>query len=284
MDTSTLLIMDPILVTVSNLSKNCVSSPCYDKLTMFSTGKMMAGCDENQFTEDAEEDDRINLIQKGKYYGHPNRIRALTDNDPRQCVWRKQTEPSAATHEGSLSSIFSSANGIIEYEADFFNRQLRHNLIVSRYKNGLFRAILTPDGTSIIPDSIPLIPLVGAAGLDVTMAPNGNLIEVRLPSNSLGLHVAKEAPVTVLQVKAVFPRRGGQAGGNKLTIYGVNLGSGTSTTVTIGVQNCPITSATATAIECTMPGAAIGTVDIAVQGVAGSYTFQRGYRYIAGFR
>lgn len=244
----------------------------------------MTGCGENEFIEDVEEDDRINLIQKGKYYGHPNPIRALIDNDPRQCVWRKITDTSSATHEGALSTIFASADGIIEYEADFFDKQLRHNLIVSRYKNGLYRAILSPDGRSIVPDSIPLIPLVGAAGLDVTMAPNGNLIEVRLSSNSLGLHVAKEATVPFLQVKAVFPRRGGQAGGTKLTLYGINLGSNTSTTVTIGMKSCPIILATATTIECIVPGGAVGTVDVTVNGIAGSYTFHRGYRYITGFR
>lgn len=124
----------------------------------------MTGCGENEFIDDAEEDDRINLIQKGKYYGHPNPIRAMIDNDPRQCVWRKPTDPTSASHESALSTAFPSVNGIIEYEADCFDKQLRHNLIASRYKNGLYRAILSPDGKSIIPDTIPLIPLVGAAG------------------------------------------------------------------------------------------------------------------------
>ena len=244
----------------------------------------MTGCGETEFTEDAEEDDRLNLIQKGKYYGHPNPIRAKIDNDPRQCVWRKPTDPTSATHERALSTLFPSANGIIEYEADFFDKQLRHNIIVSRYKNGLYRAILSPDGKSIIPDSTPLIPLVGAAGLDVTMAPNGNLIEVRLSSNSLGVHVAKEAVMTILQVKSIFPRRGGQAGGTILTIYGINLGSNISTKVTVGRQSCPVLSATSTVIECVVPPGGLGTADIVVNGIAGSYTFQRGYRYISGFR
>ena len=244
----------------------------------------MTGCGENEFIEDAEEDDRINLIQKGKYYGHPNPIRAMIDNDPRQCVWRKPTDPTSAAHERALTTLFPSADGIIEYEADFFDKQLRHNLIVSRYKNGLFRAILSRDGKSIIPDSTPLIPLVGAAGLDVTMAPNGNLVEVRLSSNSLGVHVAKEAASKVLQVKSIFPRRGGQAGGTKLTIYGINLGNNTSTTVTVGQRSCPVSLATTTSIECIVPGGVSGTVDVLVNGTAGSYTFQRGYRYISGFR
>lgn len=244
----------------------------------------MTGCGENEFIDDAEEDDRINLIQKGRYYGHPNPIRAMIDNDPRQCVWRKPTDPTSALHESALSTAFPSVDGIIEYEADCFDKQLRHNLIVSRYKNGLYRAILSPDGKSIIPDTIPLIPLVGAAGLGVTMTPNGNLIEVRLSTNSLGIHVAKDASLSVLQVKSVFPRRGGQAGGARLTIYGTNLGNNTSTVVKIGRQSCPIVFATATLIECTVPGGAIGTVDISVNGSAGSYVFQRGYRYISGYR
>jgi IPT/TIG domain len=245
---------------------------------------MSTGCGEGQFIEDADADDRINLIQKGKYYGHPNPLRAAVDNDARQCVWQRPTDPTSDSHEGPLSTLFPSADGIIEYEADHFDKQLRHNLIVSRYKNGLYRAILSPDGRSILPDSAPPIPLVGAAGLDVTQAPNGNLIEVRLSSNSLGVHIAQEAASSSLQVKAVFPRRGGQAGGNKLTIYGNNLGTSASTMVTVGRSNCPITASTTIAIECILPGGPTGSVNVTVSGLAGSYTFERGYRYIPGFR
>jgi hypothetical protein len=54
--------------------------------------------------------------------------------------------------------------------------------------------------------------------------------------------------------------------------------------VAMGKQSCPIISATATLIECIVPGGVLGTVDIVVKGVTGSYTFQRGYRYISGFR
>jgi hypothetical protein len=247
-------------------------------------GKMSTGCTEGQFIEDADADDRINLIQRGKYYGHPNHIRAAVDNDSRQCVWHSPMDPTSQFHEGPLSTLFPSADGIIEYEADYFDKQLRHNLIISRYKNGLYRAILSPDGQSILPESTPPIALVGAAGLDVTQAPNGNLIEVRLSSNSLGVHIAQEAATTSLQVKAVFPRRGGQAGGNKLTIYGTNLGTSPSTTVTIGRSNCPIITSTSAAVECIVPGGPIGTMNITVKGLAGSYIFERGYRYISGFR
>jgi IPT/TIG domain len=246
---------------------------------------MKTGCTESQFAPDIQTDDRIYLLKMGKYYGHPNPLRAAVDNDPRQCIFRGPTDVTTDSFEGPLATLFSSADGIIEYEADHFDRQLRHNLIVSRYKNGLFRVILAPNGLSIIPESIPPIPIVGNSGLDLTQAPNGNLIEVRLLTSSLFVHAPKETATTALQIAAVWPRRGGQAGGNKLAIYGRNLGTITSSTVSVGGKNCPIVTAAVTSIVCTLPGGTAGsTVSVIVTGVAGTYIFERGYRYIAGVR
>jgi IPT/TIG domain len=152
-------------------------------------------------------------------------------------------------------------------------------LIASKYGGGLKRVVLTSDGLGVIPESDPALQVVGDGGLSVTQAPDGTLIEVRYKQNTLFYHKPNEVSTTALKVKSVFPRRGGKAGGTKLSVYGINFSA--NSTVKVGSSNCPVLSTTATKIECTLPGGS-GTVDIIVTGSAGTYTFTKEYRYIKG--
>ena len=166
------------------------------------------GCG-GQFIADVETEDKINLLVAGKYYGHPNAKRAAVHNDTRQCVWRSPTSQSDASYNNPLIIMKSSTDGIIEYQADHFGKQMRGNLIASKYTAGLFRVILSADGQTVISQSNPPLTMqLGDQGLDVTQAPNGNLIKVRLGSN--------------LCANAVFPCRGGVAYSIALTGYGVH--------------------------------------------------------------
>lgn len=144
--------------------------------------------------------------------------------------------------------------------------------------------VLTEDGLNVVPESLQALPLVGDWGLDVAMAPNGNLIEVRLPSNALYYHKPVEQISTKLQITSVFPTRGSNAGGSILFIYGRNLNSGANVTVLIGDKNCRVDSTSNTLVSCVVPGGAIGRVDVTMSSDAGFYVFKQGYRYISGFR
>jgi IPT/TIG domain/Glucose / Sorbosone dehydrogenase len=245
-------------------------------------GDMMTGCGPGQSIPARAEQDKINLLVKGGYYGAPNRKRALTNNDPRQCVWRSQNEPSDANFTAPILVVKSSTDGIIEFQSDHFDGQLRGNLIAAKYLGSLYRVILTPDGKGVIPQSNPAIELLGdydPQALSLTQAPDGTIISCSVGSNMLSFHKPNELPTTAMQVKSVFPRRGGQAGGNTLTIFGVNFGA--SPTVTVGGGPCTVISAIATKIECTVPGST-GTVDVVVTAGGQTYTFQKGYRYVTG--
>lgn len=244
-------------------------------------GAMQMGCGAGQQIADKTEPDRVDRLVKGKYYGHPNSKRATVDNDLRQCIWRSQYEPTDAGYEAPLISMPSSTDGIIEWQTNHFFGQLRGNLITSKYTQGLSRIILTPDGTAVIPESVPALPLVGEGGLDVAQAPSGTLIEARLGNNALFYHKPTQPAMTELYVNAVFPTRGGQAGGNILKIYGVNFDKGIPT-VTVGGKSCPITATvTPTLIQCTLPGG-LGRVDVIVSTATETSAFTKGYRYITG--
>lgn len=127
-------------------------------------GNLMTGCGDNDFISDdlMNESDKVNRIVEGGYYGHPNKIRALTDGDSRQCVWKSGTAPSDNDYDAPLLLVDSSTDGIIEFVTDHFDGQLRGNLIVSKYQGSLYRIILTPNGEAVIPQSVPALDLVGA--------------------------------------------------------------------------------------------------------------------------
>ena len=245
------------------------------------------GCGPNDFVADIEEEDKFLFIERDNYYGHPNPKRAENLNDPRQCVWRSQTEPSDADYTAPIVNTPASTGGLIEYAYDHFGGQLRGNLIASMYQGPLLRVILDPSGEGVIPQSNPPLLLVnadtssnvGEDGLDVTQAPNGNLVECRVSDSTIYVHKPVEPTTSAMSVKGVFPHRGSTAGGSILDIYGVNF-SGTPTVV-VGGQSCPVTSTTSTKIECTIPPGT-GLVDVVVTIGQSSSTFSEGYRYITG--
>lgn len=256
---------------------------CTDNGPNLGFGSMMTGCGAGQFVADIQEGDKLNLLVKGNFYGAPNRKRALATNDARQCVWHSQNEPSHAGYTAPILKATSSIDGLIEFQGDHFDGQLRGNLIAARYQGPLFRIILSPDGSTVIPQSDPAIQLTeDVEALDVTQAPDGTLISSSLGNNAITFHKPNEQPTTVLQVKSVFPRRGGRAGGNTLKIFGVNFGAAQLPTVTMGGSVCVVATASATKIECTVPLGSTGTVDVVVTAGGQTYTFRRGYRYITG--
>ena len=188
-------------------------------------GKMKIGCGPSDLLADQQRDDKLVHLIKGKYYGHPNPKRASVDSDTRQCVWRNPTEPTSANYQSPLGVILSSATGIIEYQADHFNGQLRGNLIHVKYKKELLRTVLSADGLSANPLTIPGLKLLGQNGLDVAQAPNGNLFEARYTTSSLFISRPNEAATAAIRVGSVFPTRGGVAGGTALRVYGLNFGT-----------------------------------------------------------
>ena len=148
----------------------------------------------------------------------------------------------------------------------------------------MFRVILRPDGQSVIPQSNPPIGLVGKKGLGVTQAPDGSLVQVQYSVAELWAFIPSEAPTDEVRINSVWPRRGPEAGGSTLTIYGKNLQqAGASTTVTVGSSNCPVLSSTGSKVQCTLPGGS-GRLDITIAVGTSTYTFVKGYRFITGFR
>jgi IPT/TIG domain/Glucose / Sorbosone dehydrogenase len=246
-------------------------------------GDMATGCGPGQFIPDQEDVDELNLIVRNGWYGHPNHKRGQTD--PRQCAWKGTTVASTADYTAPLMTLRSSTDGIIEFNSNHFAGAMRHNLIVSKYKDGLFRIIVSSDGNSVVPNSKPAIALSGDNGLAVTQAPNGNLMDARYTTNECYVYIPGEPSSTTLKVFSIFPRRGGLAGGTTIRIYGANF-NGTSTQVTVGGASCAnvVVSNSNTVLKCKLPpSASVGRKDVVVDngsGIRTTLTF--GYQYITG--
>jgi IPT/TIG domain/Glucose / Sorbosone dehydrogenase len=248
-------------------------------------GRMSTSCS-GQSIDDQKRDDEINIIEKGKYYGSPNFKRATFFNDSRQCIWRGPEQPDSVNHAPPIMTHQSSIDGILEYHSNHFGGQLRYNLIYLRYgaERNIHRTILTPDGRGILPSLMGrgLQMNIGNASLDITQAPNGNLVEMRHQNASVFAFKPVEPATTTLIAKTCFPKRGRTSGGSTLSIYGVNLNTRSpNVTVTVGGINCPTTFVSSTKVDCTLPGGS-GTVDVVVRNGAASSTFEKGYRYISG--
>jgi IPT/TIG domain len=279
----------------TDLSRLYFSRLTLKNIFTIQTGAMMTGCGDGMFKPDEQTQDRLDVLVKGKYYGQPNRKRAIVDTDPRQCVWKNAAvDPTVVNgqevYKAPLLIVPSSMGGVIEYTSDHFDRQLRGNLILSRYTSSMYRVILRPDGLGVIPQSNPALLLgIGEKCLSLTEAPDGTLIDIRYNTFSVFYHKPVERITEDLKVYSVFPRRAHARGGFVLNVYGLNFDSTTSIVI-VGEQGgslgCPlIPTISSTLLKCTMPPWDRGsTVHIYVSksSTGETYEFLRGFRYING--
>jgi IPT/TIG domain len=231
---------------------------------------------------DKYDKDGIFLVEKNNYYGSPNRKRAQFLNDPRQCIYHGASQPSDGSFTAPIVVVDSSTDGLVEFQSKHFQSQMRGNIVSSQYGWALYRTILSPDGRSTSPNAPNANWMqIGNHGLDVTQAPNGYLIEGRYYDSVVYVFAPTEPPATSLEIKSIFPWRGGLAGGSLLNLYGVNF-SGTLA-VTVGGNVCTgVVLVSANRITCTLPVGTLGNKDVTVSNGVETDTFTQAYRYITG--
>lgn len=165
-------------------------------------------------------------------------------------------------------------------------QQLRGNIVASKYKGGLYRIILSEDGSQVTPSSDPAIFLGGDNSLAITQAPNGVIIDARYVSSKLYYYEPRETSYSSMNILSVFPRRGGEAGGSVLHIYGANFPTSQSPVVAVGGKRCRSAKRVSDKeVTCILPGGSRGTtVDVTVRfGDTIESTLTKGYRYVRGF-
>lgn len=140
-----------------------------------------------------KQNDPLNRIVEGGYYGHPNPYRdeVIFKDGKFQGFNATNTPPG---HPAYIPPFFDqgankSANGITEYTANNFFGQLKGDLLITNFSQGddIRRIELSPDGLAVKDGSSPLIagfgntsPVESLAGnftdpLPITMGPNGSI-------------------------------------------------------------------------------------------------------------
>ena len=129
--------------------------------------------------------DELNIIEEGKYYGHPNPSRD-------ECVFADgsyQGVDPLPNYEGPIAVLGEhlSSNGIIEYEGEgAFCGVMDGDLLIANYSqlNNLMRVQLAPDGRSVT--KVTELVQEGNNPLALEMMPNG-VIAMGLANNSTNL-------------------------------------------------------------------------------------------------
>ena len=96
-----------------------------------------------------QEPDELNIIEEGKYYGHPNRNRGRFD--PPQCIYHSGPEGSGPDWTGPIALLPTSSNGIVEYTPGTFGGGIQGDLFYVSFNDGtLGHVVLSPDGLSVV--------------------------------------------------------------------------------------------------------------------------------------
>lgn len=120
------------------------------------------------------QNDVLNLIEEGRYYGHPNPTRG-------ECVFKSGSYqgvdplPTWTPPIGDLGAN-RSANGIVEFSGDAFCGALDHDLLITNYSVGddITGVTLSADGRSVVGTRT----IVGGFTdpLPITQAPDGRIV------------------------------------------------------------------------------------------------------------
>jgi glucose/arabinose dehydrogenase/N-acetylneuraminic acid mutarotase len=178
-----------------------------------------------------EQPDILLKIQQGKYYGHPNPYRS-------ECVFKDGSYQGVSAPSNYVPPIFNlgmnrSSNGTVEYLADAFCGDLKHELLIANYSVGddITRVRLSPDGSSVVTGSR----LIGGFNdpLPLALGPGGKIFVGELG----GSKVTTLDPIDTgcWSTKAAMPASvldaGGTALGGKLYVVGGKTSAGPHSTV-----------------------------------------------------
>jgi len=225
---------------------------------------------------ESNQQDKINYLVQGNYYGSPNRNRGRYD--ARQNVYHYPTDPTTSSFTGPLARVASSSDGIDEYRATTFNSEMRGNLLVQHWKGVLYRAVLAADGQSIQ----SVTNLASTLGLTALAGPGGTILSMDYSNNKIVLIRPIDDAATSMVAYDIFPWRGRADGTVPFVIGGAGFGTLSGTTVTIGGTRATLTSISATRIKGLIPANAAPTtqlLDVVVQSSGKTSTISQAFRY-----
>jgi N-acetylneuraminic acid mutarotase len=232
---------------------------------------------------DPYDDDELDLIEWGNYYGSPNRSRGRTD--PRQNVYYGGfTGPPSVP--GILFQMIgwlpTSSDGIDEYRASTFAGQMRGELIVQEYQGSLRRVRLGPDGRTSVGQS-----LIGpnTEGLGCLTGPGGAIVSLDFEHDEVEILEPNDLTPLERVVHDIFPWRAPAAGGTPFVIAGRGFGTLANTSVTIGGHPALLEEVAWSRIRGWIPAEpdpSPALVDVVVRVGGEASTLGAAFRYLLG--
>lgn len=232
---------------------------------------------------DPYDDDELNLIEWGNYYGSPNRNRGRTDD-------RQNTYRAGLAGPQSIADNFTqmvgwmppSTDGIDEFRSDVFEGQLRGQMILQRYIDKMRRATLRSDGRLVVAGFV-INP--STLGLGCLVGPNGALISFVFEESKVKVLVPDDLSDLELVINDVFPWRAPATGGTPFVLRGRGFGTLANTSVTIGGVPATLTAVTWDRVDGLTPVVGSPTTalqDIAVTVGSDSDTLPQAFRFLLG--
>jgi glucose/arabinose dehydrogenase len=224
--------------------------------------------------------DKVLLLGKNHYYGHPNRNRGRLD--PRENRYQSPWEtplPEVATPH--LSLLPSSRDGIDEYRATAFGGALRGSLLVQEWNGSLSALGLSADGRRV---ESTIKQLWGThRGLGVVCGPGGAILVVDYTGSQVIVSLPDDKAATGMVAYDIFPWRAPASGEFTFVIGGKQFGTLANTTVLIGSQQTRLTSVTPQRIKGVLPAAATPTaafLPVLVTSGGKTSVIPEGFRYL----
>lgn len=223
--------------------------------------------------------DEINRVEWGNYYGSPNRSRGRFDD--RQNIYMPSTtgDDIPGTFSQVVTSVPSSADGMIEYTASTFQGQMRGDLLVQQWNAQIQRIELDAAGRTVTSVSS----LATLAGLALVQGPGGAVLSLDYTSSRLRILVPDDISVSGLTVYDIFPWRAPASGGAPFVIGGEGFGDLSDTTVTIGGLPAALTRVSSNRIEGIVPVNASPTTtleSVVVTVDVTSFVFTSAFRFL----
>lgn len=234
------------------------------------------------------EDDELNLIEPGMYYGSANRNRGRYDE--RQTLYHPPGDASIpGVYRRPLTVLDSSTNGIDEYRATAFNSGMRGNLLAMKWNFGVYRVELTGDGRGYLSKTLYQDTSNQAhlpnKGLDVLTGPGGAIIAIDYIQGKVRVQVPNDISALGLTPYDISPWRVPAGGGQPFVIGGLGFGTSLAqVSVTIGGVPATLTSVSDTRIRGVYPPSASGAdtdmLDVVVTVGQSQRTLESAARYM----
>ena len=228
----------------------------------------ISATEQRPFTLDPENE--LNIIEKGNYYGQPNRNRGEIDD--RQNTYYPSYAPSNADYTAPIEEFERPVQGIVEYRSTTFGGQLQGNLLTQVFNGPLHIVRLSEDGSESANNSLLEVEVVDDVsgetiktspfytkkyisednrneyndkGLDVLTGPGGAIIGLNESDSRVAVIVPDDDSINSMVAYDISDWRAPATGGGQFTIGGINFsGKLANTTVEIGGKAATITSVT----------------------------------------